>query len=550
MKGITPVIAMVVILVMTISAGGLAYLTVTGYQQQVEQGSSASNEEMLEQMQTQVRVESVNNGQLILRNIGTRALQDETFTAFVGNVPVVLLANPDCADLEPGKTCTADIVVQQNTDDVNILTVTTPSGNEINVTKKDKCVMVSLDVGSAGEMTTANAHCTDSPDLFACDNDGACETSSNENAVNCPDDCSIQVLVASFSTGTVNSDVYSIIYNGTEWNIGQNITDSAAVNESYATGTYDAYGDYFAAWVTNGFNRGQAEFSIMDGSTGIWSAPSDVEGMTVIANDDLFGLYDGRVLFGAQDRSATTDKDMIRALWWNGTEWGSLGNVSLTSEMESGHYFKFPEFGYSPAGPIAVYMTGIGTCFVQSAVWNGTQWTGHTNLTTSCSLVGHCGATSNSRSNILAVWNEQLLGPGYQIRSAQWNGSSWTDYQNVTDVNPDSLQDADVATDPYGYSIAVYRNGTDDHAYAAVKSPSSSWGAPSRISDDSTIAVFVLESVPGSVAIFWVEDIGGTYVAKTRAWNGISKTFDPVETIMSCDRMVQFFLANCTDVYT
>jgi len=70
MRSISPVVAIVVLMVMTVAAAGMAYLTIVSYQEEVESGTGSSLEELAASGMSSIKVESLADGKLYIRSHG------------------------------------------------------------------------------------------------------------------------------------------------------------------------------------------------------------------------------------------------------------------------------------------------------------------------------------------------------------------------------------------------------------------------------------------------------------------------------------------------
>lgn len=71
MRSISPIIAIVILLLMTVAAGGMAYITITTFQQTTQAQGAGGVQQLGQQAGTILKVESVTGGTVYIRNIGT-----------------------------------------------------------------------------------------------------------------------------------------------------------------------------------------------------------------------------------------------------------------------------------------------------------------------------------------------------------------------------------------------------------------------------------------------------------------------------------------------
>jgi flagellin-like protein len=100
MKAISPIVAIVVLMLMTVAAAGMAYLTITGYQTQSQAGTQGGIETIGTSTRTQVKIESVAAGKIYLRNMGSETFENPDF--YVEGKPLNVTGPDECL---PGKVC-------------------------------------------------------------------------------------------------------------------------------------------------------------------------------------------------------------------------------------------------------------------------------------------------------------------------------------------------------------------------------------------------------------------------------------------------------------
>lgn len=101
MRSITPVIAIVILVLMAIAAAAMAYLTITTFQNQATEGASGGLETLATKTKTQLRIETVSDGKIYVRNLGTTPLIGANF--FVNGKPIQTSGTDEC---EAGRLCT------------------------------------------------------------------------------------------------------------------------------------------------------------------------------------------------------------------------------------------------------------------------------------------------------------------------------------------------------------------------------------------------------------------------------------------------------------
>jgi flagellin-like protein len=188
MKSISPVIAIVVLMIMTVAAAGMAYLTITTYQTQTAASGEGGLETLGTRARTQLKIESVAGGKIYLRNLGT-----DTFTGaqfFVEGRPLNVSGPVECNagsvcvyEVEEDVNCTGDCELSMGLD--------LPIGTQVTVEEEE---------------IEPETICGDA----SCDPDEDCTT--------CPADCGVCVYCLSLevsyesrtSANTESDSVYSL----------------------------------------------------------------------------------------------------------------------------------------------------------------------------------------------------------------------------------------------------------------------------------------------------------------------------------------------------
>lgn len=85
MKSISPVVATILLLLMTVAAAGVAYLTFSSYQSSTQSASEGGISQFTQLSPTRVRLESISGGNLYIRSAEGQLCED--LYVKVGNNP-------------------------------------------------------------------------------------------------------------------------------------------------------------------------------------------------------------------------------------------------------------------------------------------------------------------------------------------------------------------------------------------------------------------------------------------------------------------------------
>ena len=110
-KGITPIIAIVLLLLITIVIIGIAFTWLTAIQQSTQDETGTAFETQTDRMQTLFRIEGMSGNQIYLRNSGSTTIRKADIDVFYNNK--IDEENLELEDIPPGKVGTLTIL---NTD--------------------------------------------------------------------------------------------------------------------------------------------------------------------------------------------------------------------------------------------------------------------------------------------------------------------------------------------------------------------------------------------------------------------------------------------------
>ncbi len=109
MKGITPVIAIILLLLITIAMAGMAYISLTGTSETSTKIVGEELEQTTQQMRLQFSIENVDNNKIYIRNQGSEDLNTEFLTIYLDNT----LIESDSVSISPGQVGTITLNAAQ-----------------------------------------------------------------------------------------------------------------------------------------------------------------------------------------------------------------------------------------------------------------------------------------------------------------------------------------------------------------------------------------------------------------------------------------------------
>jgi flagellin-like protein len=86
-KAITPVIAIVLLLMMTVAAAGFAYVFLKGTQEEVQKGTGESVEYMIKELSSCMSIDSISGNKIYLRNCGKGVITNDSLSFYIDGVP-------------------------------------------------------------------------------------------------------------------------------------------------------------------------------------------------------------------------------------------------------------------------------------------------------------------------------------------------------------------------------------------------------------------------------------------------------------------------------
>jgi len=251
------------------------------------------------------------------------------------------------------------------------------------------------------------------------------------------------------------SDICYSTWKGTDWSASGYISTDKHYDFDPAL-TYDSNGNVIAVWsrvpssiIMNPpddsvdiLETQEIVYSIWDGSA--WSTPQPI-------TDDTFA--DGRA-------TVTASQDgKVLAVWVGDTD----SNFTTTDDME-----------------------------LYYSVWDGTQWTLKTALTSNTFMDYSVSLANDSMGNVIACWVQDLDGnlttsSDTKLQYAQWDGANWSPFNLVTDLN--ETKESPSITFDHDDNVLVTWVGGDENItrlYFALQNKTTMlWSDPEIVHEDT-----------------------------------------------------------------
>jgi len=105
MKGISPIIAVVLLLMITISMVAFAYIWFTRITVGALNQSQSQQESLQQQTGKKVVIDNINGNLITLRNIGTYPVKKEEISVFINGVITTITSGCDTLNIQEVETC-------------------------------------------------------------------------------------------------------------------------------------------------------------------------------------------------------------------------------------------------------------------------------------------------------------------------------------------------------------------------------------------------------------------------------------------------------------
>jgi flagellin-like protein len=485
MRSITPVIAIVVLLLMTVAAAGMAFLTITTYQSEAQSGSEGGLEKLATTSSTNLKIESVSAGKILLRNLGSKTFDNPSF--YVDGRPLSTSGPSEC---EPGKVCV------------------------FTVTETVSCTGNNCEL-SMGRDLSINSQTVNEAELNVPCGDGTCDY-PGENAWTCWEDCGIHVVAYPYLTsGGMYQDIHYFIWNDTGIYCVGGITNGPGVNElkGIAPGSDERYMACFLAddslsgdqWLnctiykdsvweqmtnlTMNSTRKAVAFDYNTNDKGIvaWSSKESPYYMNyTIYNGSSFGVsqqYPHSTLPIIFDVKYISDQD-IRILYqeifslsphyddllfsrYNGASWSEPINITKDNEASA-----LAQFAFNGNNGVTVFLNatvqGPSVDFIKTIVqysfWTGSAWGPVQTLYDGGTNSSGTQVAYDPNGNIVAIWANSTgrTSPPYSLQYSVWSGSSWSTPEYITS---DLIFGGGLLKNEFGEILAAYLSASDYYYY-------------------------------------------------------------------------------------
>jgi len=256
-------------------------------------------------------------------------------------------------------------------------------------------------------------------------------------------------------------------------------------------------------------------------------------------NNDAMVVYDTQTVAG-------------RALYyrtWNGSAWAA----EAVGESPYSGQPRFNVVKYSPTANAAVWVTETASGNVSAQVWDGTVWNNWISLgnvgSGSAAMRGFDVAYETSSGDAIVVYGDTTADPNYRV----WNGSTWSGETNI-DISPTGVPNwiqmesapsgdeimmivLDANGDVFGsrWTGSAWDSDWDDTG----ANPDTVWDAASSQSTGTYQAIDVAyETNSGNALFAWGDSTQDVILYKT--YVGTTLSGDNTLTIAAADGLVNF----------
>ncbi len=465
MRGITPVIAIVMLLLMSVAATGGFYLIYQSFTEEGEESGSTQIESLGEQSLAQIQIESAAGGRIYVKNVGAGDVDLSKVSVYVNNRPVSVnrsadtLAERSRAVLKltelPG--CTEERC------DIEISGAASTS-QTVELTK----LSCSSDADCYSNETCQGGVCVEEEEEEAVCGDGEC--SEGEHGYDCWEDCrpdSLALTTIAPSTSSFWLGQYD--WNGTTYDFTSNITDAEDFRLSYHHHLFFlSNGNHLASGTAWNGDMGTYWHSKYDGSS--WSYPSniskeyDVEGDIVFSWPDVDESGNGMFIWMYQEVMPQPSQKIQWATLQDGVASDPDNATSWVSTM-------LPSFAFTPDNSGFLLYSNVSNFGTHNnhkvlySHWDGSSWD-DTGVVANYPNVINAQAIDLAwplvsfadNGDGMAVWGIENKTNNIFFQYATHDGSSWTyqgNFEGWTPTNTTTPWHTELAHDHQGRPVLV-----------------------------------------------------------------------------------------------
>jgi len=485
-RAISPVVGIVILMLMTVAAGGMAYLAIVSYQETSQTEVSGGIERIVTQAGQQVKVESVKDGTIYMRNIGTSTITDMRIYADgreVGN----------CDNVEKNKYCIIRVnqTIACGSDHKCTLTVGTATG--ATVTGQTLVDEEELEFDEVYSITNFSDGSSAKTIIF---------TSPDSEIVNI-------TLPTSASISSAEVD----LQGSRQWNAtAEEISESIESRNFEAVVETDSNANVHVAW--RGATSPRSEIYYRNLSQSSWSniemISADFPGsdnsfevrLLIDSSDNIHTVFDDDPDIAYSDIFYTNQTSGIWSEPLNISKapisvepamaFDSNENIHVVWVTSTSIYYKNRTSGaWSSNTLLSSFPTGMGTDMPEIAV--------------------------DSNDNIHVVWGQDVLSTGDNLEVHYMNrtGGSWSTPMNVSNTGPAGFHSRypTIAVDSNDNLHVVwteFESGAVPYTYYSNFS-NGAWSTPSRLSSVTySYEPIIKFNEPDELHVFWYST--GTFI--------------------------------------
>ncbi len=517
MRGITPVIAIILLLLMAVAAAGGFYFVYQGFTEEGEESGSTQIESLGEQSLAQIQIESAAGGRIYVRNVGASDIDLSKSTVYVENQPVSVNRSVDILEEKNRAILKLIELPSCTTERCEVkISGTASASKKIDLSR----LVCSSDADCYSSETCEGGICVEEEVVPAECGDGEC--SGDEDGESCFEDCGPRkIAIHGLDPSEMEPDIYSFDWNGSAYVRGENVTANSYSDVLYRS-KYDSQGNILGVGHTGADENQEVSWYYYDGSwttdnvtTNVWEDNSGLSGCDFNSSDEAMAVW---LTGDARENLAWASFD--------GSTWTTP--INLTSNDASVR-MDGPNTDFTFASDdrgVAVWAPSENSWnWVNYSIWDdGWGQGGHlVELSDQFSHgLGITAARSNS-THVMVAWllEQEYLSGSYKdvIQWVSWDGSTWSDFQNVTD-DLGNMWVFDMQADKDGSWYLAVSNTSSTPSWIEWYSWQNGWVYEGNLTDEPGYAAALLERNENGALTATLMEEGTSAINELLYWDG------------------------------
>lgn len=520
MKGITPVIAIILLLLMAVAAAGGFYFVYQNFSETGQESGSSQIGALGEQTTSAIKIESISEGTVYVKNTGVNDIDMTTSQIFIENAPVEATVSRE--------------QVGQN----ELVQVALPQGTT--------CSGESCEVKVVTSKATATQRATQAQLMSSC-GDGTCSRNELINS-NCFTDCGPHPFAMGHYYGNISASfdmvAAAVEWNGTGLNYGANLSSTIFLDPSNTHLKTYFFGDEDLAIGSRVYDSANGKtipiYSHYNGTH--WSDLTDLS--TQDTDGDMTADYAkypsgrGMTVWNVHNDTWTEyAHHILQYAIWDGSSFSTAQNVTWGGEPIQAESHSIATIGEDNVLLVFRNWTTSTDYNTSYSIWDGASWSKPTQIT---------GGENHFPEKVCALTDSVVMGDGRylavwectfdfycdecprMVQYSVYDGEGWSEAANITE----SLTGHGIPTlfeDVRGRPILV-TGGLDGNYYISIFD-GDSFSEPEIIPAPNDVAGYNMFEKDGYLTLGYmvIPSDGSPVVSPMQLFNGV--TFSNLTTI-------------------